>query len=74
MMIILKKMKQLEDFNQFGLIQICSYNRDFINGYNILRRNEIEDVLFNCLFNKNKIFIPDYIYKNEKFLKHVKKK
>ena len=74
MMIIFKKMKQLEIYNRFGLLQICAYNRDCISGYNALNKNEILNILDYCLFEKKQILIPDYIYKNEKYLSKIKKK
>ena len=72
-MILLKSIYQLNTFSKYGLLQICVSNREFINGYNRLSRDEIIDLFYFCLFSKQLIYIPEYIYQNSKFLKNVKR-
>lgn len=50
------------DFTRFGLIAICSYNRNICSGYNSLGVNELRQYLLNHINNNETIFINKSIY------------
>lgn len=52
------------DFTRFGLIAICSSNRDICSGYNSLGVNELRQYLLNHINNNETIFINQSIYNN----------
>jgi len=70
-MIELKNINQLKEFNVYGIKQICGYNRDYIQGYNAMNRDQIEDIFYDCIFKNETILIPDYIYNNIKYIKKI---
>jgi len=48
----LKKMNELDKFNVYGLYQICSFNRDHINGYSRMLRNVLINLIENVFITK----------------------
>lgn len=53
-------------FNLFGLKEICRYNRDIINNFNQLMKDDLI-IYIKSLMNDNIIIkIPPYIIKNSK--------
>ena len=64
----LKKMNELDKFNVYGLYQICSFNRDHINGYSRMLRNELINLIENVFYDKKIINIPEFIINNQKYL------
>jgi hypothetical protein len=55
----LKKMNELDKFNVYGLYQICAFNRDHINGYSLMLRNELINLIENVFYDKKIINIPE---------------
>ena len=45
----LKKINELDKFNVYGLYQICAFNRDHINGYSRMLRNELINLIENVI-------------------------
>ena len=67
----INNIEELEKFNVYGLKQLCKYNRDYFNGYNIMRRDdlfkEIEKVIINDnIILKKPQFINKVCYKINK--------
>jgi hypothetical protein len=49
-------MSELDKYNVYGLYQICAFNRDHLNGYSRMLRNEIINLIEN-VFHEKKIWI-----------------
>ena len=52
-------------FTRFGLIAICSMNRDVCQGYNKLPINDLRTYLLQEIDNKNNIYIHQNVYNNK---------
>jgi len=64
-MIILNN-SNVDNFNSFGLKEICRYNRDVFMNYNSLIRSELFKYVKNKINEGNEILIPPFIENNYK--------
>ena len=62
----------LNIFNVLGLKAICSSNRDVIFSFNLLKRQQIIQLLITKTNEGYKLVIPPYIFKNENYFKSRK--
>jgi len=55
------KIEELPIFSVLGLKAICSANRDVVSGYNLLKRDEVKQLLSNRMNQGHSIIIPAYV-------------
>ena len=62
----------LNIFNVLGLKAICSSNRDVIFSFNLLKRQQIIQLLITKTNEGYKLVIPPFIFKNEDYFRSRK--
>ncbi len=59
----------LNQFNLLGIREICAYNRDHIYNFNLLKKNQMINLLIAKSNDGCEIVIPKFIENNDKYVK-----